>query len=169
MLTEEDLFEIVDYLLALQDDELSNIPEPILHTIFQQRHDLYKSLPLLRKVETPAVVLGDTHGSFSGLRRLLLHLNAFCSRVADHRTFLFWGDFVDRGEQGLEVLLLLLTLSLLKPDKFLLIRGNHEDRAQNIKYGFYAEIREKRYLSESFMDVIVRFFEQLTIAAVVAE
>jgi serine/threonine-protein phosphatase 5 len=59
------------------------------------------------------------------------------------RRFLFNGDFVDRGPNGAEVLLLLYSFKLLFPKYFFMNRGNHECRAMNAKYSFEDEILKK--------------------------
>ena len=54
---------------------------------------------------------------------------------------MFNGDFVDRGNQGCEVLLVLLAFKVLHPKHVHLNRGNHEDVMLNQAYGFADEVR----------------------------
>ena len=44
-----------------------------------------------------------------------------------------------RGDNGLEVFVLLICYKLLYPEHFYLIRGNHESSSLTLLYGFYAE------------------------------
>ncbi|CCW60068.1 unnamed protein product [Phytomonas sp. EM1] len=54
-------------------------------------------------------------------------------------TYLFLGDYVDRGKGSLECLCLLLVAKLLSPDTVFLLRGNHECSLVNRHYGFLEE------------------------------
>lgn len=53
-------------------------------------------------------------------------------------------DYVDRGQNSLEVICLLLLLKMRHPKKIHMLRGNHECSAVNAAYGFKAEC-EKRF------------------------
>jgi hypothetical protein len=55
----------------------------------------------------------------------------------------FNGDYIDRGENSVEVLLTLLLIKLAYRDNVILIRGNHECAGVASVYGFYDELRAK--------------------------
>ncbi|XP_042404521.1 serine/threonine-protein phosphatase BSL3-like [Zingiber officinale] len=57
--------------------------------------------------------------------------------------YLFWGDYVDRGQHSLETITLLLALKIEYPHNIHLIRGNHEATDINALFGFRTECIER--------------------------
>lgn len=124
--------------------------------------------PMLVRAEAPCRVFGDIHGQF---RDLLLLLHAFGMPSETNCSFVFNGDFVDRGSHQLEVIGLLLALKVLLPDKVFLVRGNHEDRAMNEKYGFQEDCKSRlgKEFGQKSYDIFHKAFDQLPVACLVSE
>uniref|UniRef100_A0AC34GFB4 Serine/threonine-protein phosphatase n=1 Tax=Panagrolaimus sp. ES5 TaxID=591445 RepID=A0AC34GFB4_9BILA len=92
----------------------------------------------LVEVEIPIKVIGDIHGQYQDMHKLF----DLIGRVPEQK-MMFLGDYVDRGPQSLETIVLLLALKLRHREKIYLLRGNHETPAVNRIYGFYDECCRK--------------------------
>eukprot|EP00968_Pinguiococcus_pyrenoidosus_P020119 scaffold2288_cov258-Pinguiococcus_pyrenoidosus.AAC.5 len=57
--------------------------------------------------------------------------------------YVFLGDYVDRAQQGVETMTMLLSYKILYPEKMFLLRGNHECAALNRIYGFFDECKRR--------------------------
>lgn len=84
-------------------------------------------------------------------------------------SYVFNGDFVDRGSHSLEVIGMLMALKVSMPNRVWLVRGNHEDRTMNARYGFMEECMER--LGDTFgvktYDLLQNAFDQLPLGCVV--
>ncbi|EFP08101.1 hypothetical protein CRE_02705 [Caenorhabditis remanei] len=92
----------------------------------------------LCEAEAPIKVVGDIHAQFQDLNRLF----DLIGRVPEEK-MMFLGDYVDRGPQGIEVLMLLFCLKIRYRDRIFILRGNHETASVNKIYGFYVECQMK--------------------------
>lgn len=90
--------------------------------------------PMLVPVHGDAKVFGDIHGQLVDLFALFREHGFPSNRRGgdvESVSYIFDGDFVDRGPQQVEVMLLLLSLKVAFPGRVVLLRGNHEFRDMN--------------------------------------
>ena len=139
-----------------------NIKEDECNYIVDKAYEIFQKEESLLKITAPLYICGDIHGQYYDLLRVFDILN-----YPPQSTFLFLGDYVDRGKQSLECLLLLLCLKIQFPEKIFLIRGNHESEALNKIYGFFDEC--KRRLSIKCFKKITNLFNIMPISALINE
>eukprot|EP00746_Dinoflagellata_sp_MGD_P148792 gnl/MRDRNA2_/MRDRNA2_80955_c0_seq2.p1 gnl/MRDRNA2_/MRDRNA2_80955_c0~~gnl/MRDRNA2_/MRDRNA2_80955_c0_seq2.p1 ORF type:complete len:335 (-),score=49.65 gnl/MRDRNA2_/MRDRNA2_80955_c0_seq2:107-1012(-) len=124
--------------------------------------EVFLSQPAFLELEAPIKIVGDVHGQYHDLLRLLEY-----GGFPPESNYLFLGDFVDRGKQGLECINLLYAYKAKYPENFFLLRGNHECASITRIYGFYDECK-RRYnikLWKAFCDS----FNCLPLAACIDE
>ena len=113
-------------------------------------------------------VFGDLHGN---LEDVFDYENKFWMNKNPEKdmTYVFLGDFVDRGLFSTEVSIYLLALKLSNINKFALVRGNHEVRIVNKGYTFFTECIKKygQTAGPTVWDQINTCFERLPFAAVI--
>lgn len=97
--------------------------------------DAFATQSTLIEINPPVVVCGDVHGQFSDLLRIFHH-HGFPPAT----NYLFLGDYIDRGPQSIETILLLLCYKIKYPNQFFLLKGNHEMETINRVYGFWHEV-----------------------------
>jgi len=106
------------------------------------------------------VVVGDLHGQLPDLETVLSF-----GWPSDKRHFVFNGDFVDRGPQGVAVMVVVFVLRLALPKCVFLNRGNHEHRALNQRYCFMDQVLDTYDLP--MFDHISACFAALPLCAVI--
>jgi len=69
-----------------------------------------------------AIVVGDLHGDLESLSFILED----CGSGSAHRSFVFLGDYGDRGSHSIEVYQTILEMKTRSKENVVLLRGNHE-------------------------------------------
>lgn len=123
--------------------------------------ELFLLQPPLLELSPPVKVVGDVHGQYLDLIRIFTKCG-----FPPLTNYLFLGDYVDRGKQSLETILLLLCYKIKYPENFFLLRGNHECANVTRVYGFYDEC--KRRCNIKTWKLFIDTFNTLPIAAIVA-
>jgi len=133
----------------------------VLYLIDKAR-EIFVSQPVLLDLEAPLKIVGDIHGQYFDLLRLFEY-----GGFPPESNYLFLGDYVDRGPNGLETICLLFAYKIKYPLNFFMLRGNHESSAINRIYGFYEECKERYGLKiwKSFNDC----FNCLPLGAVIED
>ncbi|KAI9099539.1 Metallo-dependent phosphatase-like protein [Phlyctochytrium arcticum] len=117
------------------------LPEPAIKKLCDMVKELLMEESNIQPVHAPVTVCGDIHGQFYDLLELF--------RVGGeipNTSYIFMGDFVDRGYYSLETFTLLIALKARYPDKITLLRGNHESRQITQVYGFYGELNSAQMM-----------------------
>ncbi|XP_048131300.1 serine/threonine-protein phosphatase PP1 isozyme 3-like isoform X2 [Rhodamnia argentea] len=156
------LNSIIERLLSVRGKPGKQVQlseEEIKQLCFVSR-DVFMSQPNLLELEAPIKVCGDIHGQYSDLLRIFEF-----SGLPPRSNYLFLGDYVDRGQQSLETICLLLAYKIKYPQNFFLLRGNHECASVNRIYGFYDEC--KRRFNVKLWKIFSDCFNCLPVAALI--
>jgi len=134
--------------------------------IMKQTYRILQTVPNVVHLDVPEggkmTIVGDIHGQLNDLL-FILEESGFPSAK---NLYVFNGDFVDRGEKGVEVICLLFALFAAFPAYVVLNRGNHEDEAVCRTYGFYNECTEKydEMTTKMFLEVF-RYLPPFTVVS----
>ncbi|KAM8760263.1 serine/threonine-protein phosphatase with EF-hands 2 [Acanthopagrus schlegelii] len=127
-----------------------------------------RMFPNINRVSTcqskEITICGDLHGQLEDLL-LIFYKNGTPSL---ERPYLFNGDFVDRGKDSIEILLILFSFLLIYPSDIYLNRGNHEDHIVNLRYGFTKEVLTKYKMhGKRILKLLQKIFSWLPLATVI--
>lgn len=130
--------------------------------------DVFSNEPRVLHLESPCIVMGDIHGNLNDLRtyeRSLWPKAPHCTT----NSYLFLGDYVDRGDYSIECVLYLFSMKLISRHRFYLLRGNHEVAALQLQYTFCRECEVKfgPTLGRKLWRVFNKVFDVLPLAALI--
>lgn len=165
---DEEGFQVDDVIKKLwalrgKHDTDEMLTEIEIRQLCYRSREIFMSQPMLLQLAAPINICGDIHGQFNDMFRIF----DFSGKPTEDNSFLFLGDYVDRGSQSLETICLLLAYKIKYPENLFLLRGNHECASINRMYGFFDECKRKYNIKlwKTFADC----FNCMPIAAVVED
>jgi serine/threonine-protein phosphatase PP1 catalytic subunit len=143
-------------------ENVAILNEQTISAICNQARMLLLKQPMLLELESPIKVCGDIHGQYTDLLKIFKNCG-----YPPYTNYLFLGDYVDRGKNSIETMVLLLAYKIRYPENFSILRGNHESASINKIYGFFDECK-RRYsirLYRTFNDC----FNCLPVCAIISD
>uniref|UniRef100_A0A7S0D6J5 Serine/threonine-protein phosphatase n=1 Tax=Amorphochlora amoebiformis TaxID=1561963 RepID=A0A7S0D6J5_9EUKA len=138
------------------------LEEKVYLEVVRRAKDMLRNEPNVLHLKVPITVCGDIHGQFFDLDRLF---GGEYGGDPNTSTYLFLGDYVDRGCFSTEVVIYLFCMKLCFGKSFSMLRGNHECRQLTAHFNFKDECLYK--YSETVYDAVMEAFDCLPLAAVV--
>lgn len=121
--------------------------------------------------ETTYYFIGDIHSDSQSLFRILEITDFFERANQEAFKLIFLGDYVDRGENHLKTIEIILTLKTMYPSHVILLMGNHDighieagevtlylRKAEEEKDYFYYHLNELHQKHESLTDTLLNKF-----------
>ena len=151
-------FQIHDIGISVRIPHFSH---KILSKLCERSVHLLEQTPTLLKLKGSFVIVGDLHGSLHDLLQIFKQFG-----FPPSQSYLFLGDYVDRGEFSIETISLLLSLMISYPDHIFLLRGNHEFYEVCHSYGFKDEL-ESNYKNKFLIDQFCNVFAYMPLGAII--
>eukprot|EP00930_Biecheleria_cincta_P082354 TRINITY_DN72106_c0_g1_i1.p1 TRINITY_DN72106_c0_g1~~TRINITY_DN72106_c0_g1_i1.p1 ORF type:complete len:373 (-),score=53.57 TRINITY_DN72106_c0_g1_i1:99-1217(-) len=119
--------------------------------------------PNIVQVRTPVTIVGDIHGQFLDFLNILA-----IGGPAPETTYLFLGNYINRGYDSLSTICLAFLLKARFPHKVTLLRGSHETLRLTQVYNFYDEcLTRYGHAGPAVWRTFGNCFDALPLAAVI--
>ena len=128
--------------------------------VIKEVRKILKKEKTILSISGEVEVVGDIHGDLNSLLTIFNRKG-----YPNTQKYLFLGDYVDRGDHSIEVVMFLFSLKVLYPSNVYLVRGNHELSCVAKKYDFMNDCVD--CVDMAFFKLIMKAFSQLPLAAIV--
>ena len=158
--------------LDLEDEDFDKMLKKVMNfeiltineikTVCDKSKEIFSKESTILEISPPITLIGDVHGQFQDLLEIFYQQGY----PKDGISFVFVGDYVDRGLNSVEVFLTLLLLKIQYPNQIYMTRGNHESRMITQQYGFYDEILRK-YGTSVVWQYFTEVFDTIPLAGLI--
>jgi len=152
------IFKIINSSLNSEND--ADITRDDAKMIIKEARSIFEKESCVLNLNGKFIIVGDIHGDIQTLIRIFGKYG-----YPPKTSYIFLGDYVDRGQRSCEVILMLFSLKILYSDNIYLLRGNHEFDSMNCAFGFKDECLKK--FNNEIYDSFEKTFDQLPIIAII--
>ena len=154
---------IDELIIKIYKDELLSMQE--FNKVFFKAKDILNKRENIAILKTPLIICGCINAHFEELKDIF----KICGNISETK-YLFLGDYVGRGWNGLSTFILLILYLIKYPNNIILLRGNHDSRIFSQIYGLYNECFKKYNNKDEAQDIynkINELFDLLQLAAII--
>jgi len=152
-----------ELIMKIYKDELLSMEE--FNKVFFKAKDILNKRENIAILKTPLIICGCINAHFEELKDIF----KICGNISETK-YLFLGDYVGRGWNGLSTFILLILYLIKYPNNIILLRGNHDSRIFSQIYGLYNECFNKYNNKDEAQDIynkINELFDLLQLAAII--
>lgn len=146
------LYEIISGIIKGDSEIKLSLTEKEIISLCSKVSQIFNREPQIIPLKGNFVIVGDIHGSIDSLLRIFNHFN-----YPPKTSYIFLGDYIDRGKFSCEVIIFLYSLKILHPMNIFMIRGNHECELMASVNGFKKECLKK--YSKLVYEAIIKSFD----------
>ncbi|MEJ2251618.1 MAG: metallophosphoesterase [Candidatus Lokiarchaeota archaeon] len=152
--------------LIIKPKKINNLNFDEISEIINTANKIFRKENLILKLHnsnknSEIFVIGDIHGNLESLIDIIEEI-----KTRNPKYVIFLGDIVDRGDKQIECLIFVLSLKIMEPNRYFILRGNHETLQMNQYYGFY-EVFINKYGNDDKFRTILNMYESLPIASII--
>ncbi|CAK82482.1 unnamed protein product (macronuclear) [Paramecium tetraurelia] len=153
--------DIDKYLETLRN--IRCLSERDSHLLCELAKEILVEEPNVVQVKAPVTICGGIHGQYFELLELFMN-----GGQIPEKSYVFNGDYVNRGHHSVETFQYLLCLKIKYPKHITLLRGNNESRILTQCDGLYEEVKRK-YRNIHLWQYFCEVFDYLPLCALVNE
>ena len=148
----EEIEKIDDLINKVYKGDLLSKEE--FNKAFLKAKDILSKRENIAQIKTPIIICGCINAHFDELKDIF----EICGSISEKK-YLFLGDYVGRGWNGLSTFILLILYLIKCPNNITLLRGNHDSRTFSQMYGLYLECINKYNNKEEAEDIFNKINE----------
>ncbi|NHI87915.1 MAG: hypothetical protein EAX87_00245 [Candidatus Thorarchaeota archaeon] len=149
----------MDVVQSILNGKANVDAEEIVHMLSMLKDEYRNKRNVVEIPSSNLIFVGDLHGELDSV----FQVQRLFSKYKTH-SFIFLGDYGDRGPAQIETVNTVMALALSEPERVLLLRGNHESDEVAQRYGFYTEVT--RQYSFELYNKYLEMFQVLPMAAI---